>query len=62
MTDNEIALVVILLFLFVGNIVFSLFEASKLEKQYKRHKEAIVCLFDDFRGMLYNDIVNYFDR
>lgn len=37
------------------------FDHRITERQHKRHKEEIASLFDDFRGWLYNDIVNYFE-
>lgn len=57
----ENVIVVFVLFLVADFLLFR-FEHRRLEKQHKRHKEEIANLFDDFRGWLYNDLVNYFEK
>lgn len=61
--DDEMIVILVgfVLFLVADYVLFAL-EYRRLEKQHKRHKEEISTLFDDFRGLLYNDIINYFDR
>lgn len=61
MTDETIVIIVGFVVFLVSDYFLFKLEHRELEKQHKRHKEEIASLFDDFRGWLYNDIVNYFE-
>lgn len=62
MTDEMIVILVGFVFFVVAEYGLFVLEHRTYERQHKRHKEEIASLFDDFRGLLYNDIINYIER